>query len=92
MAICLRNYSPASTQKLRASCPLRINMHLCHRALRFPILSIYTMTDDPAATPRPGTSINARPAISGQAPIKAEYVGARLNPYLKPTKIHSLDI
>lgn len=50
------------------------------------------MTDDPAATPRPETSINARPAISGQAPIKAEYVGARLNPYLKPTKIHSLGI
>ncbi|OXG17640.1 tRNA-dihydrouridine synthase 3 [Cryptococcus neoformans Ze90-1] len=32
------------------------------------------MTDDPAATPRPETSVNARPTFSGQAPIKAEYL------------------
>ncbi|WVQ79613.1 tRNA-dihydrouridine(47) synthase [NAD(P)(+)] [Cryptococcus sp. DSM 104549] len=35
------------------------------------------MSDDPAATPRPETSLDARPVIAGQAPIKAEYLIAQ---------------
>lgn len=88
-AICLRNYCCASTQKLR-QLPARTETFLPSSTVFS--YAVYTMTDDPAATPRPETSVNARPTFSGQAPIKAEYVESCLSPYLKLSKIHSLDI